>query len=85
MAAIVGSSVSVTTAATALNTAATDGCTLFIQNGATAIAVGGSTVTATTGPLIAATTGTLTIQLKPGQVLYGITAASTSTVLVLQT
>jgi len=85
MAAIANASVSVTTAATALNTAVTEGTTLFIQNGAVAIAVGGSAITATTGPLIAATTGTLTIQLKPNQVLYGITAASTSTVLVLQT
>lgn len=83
MAAVSTGSVSVTNAATALNTASTEGSTLLIQNGATAIAVGGSTITATTGPIVAIS-GSLTIQLKPGQVLYGITASSTSTVLVLQ-
>lgn len=81
--AVTSASTSVTTAATALNTAG-DGGTLVIQNGATAMAIGPSTVTATTGPLLAAA-AIIQIALKPGQVIYGITAASTSTVLTMQT
>jgi len=81
--AVSSAQVSVTTSATALNTASTDGGYLVIKNGAAVIYLGASNVTSGTG-LSVATTASVTVYLKPGDVLYGICATS-STVEVLRT
>lgn len=80
--AITAASVSVGTSATALNTQG-GGSRLLIQNtGGQAVTVGGSTVAAGAGWTIPITTGTLDVRVMPGDVLYGIVASATSTVLV---
>lgn len=71
----------VATTAVALNTAGTAGQTLYIFNGAADVFLGASNVTASTGIKLAAA-GSLTLEVKPGDVLYAI-CATTSDVGVL--
>ena len=77
----------VTTAATALNTAGgrlddVSGCSIY-NAGAQTVFLGGSTVTTGTGvPLVAG--ATVTFDSAPGDILFGIVAATTANVNVMQ-
>jgi hypothetical protein len=83
--AVTAASVAMTTTAAALNVAG-NAQTLYLQNtGANAVTVGPAGVVAAQGWVIPATTGTLTITVGVGEVLYGLTASATSTVLVTRT
>lgn len=82
--------ITVSTSALALNTASNDGTTLVIKNldGTNGADLGASTVTAGAGfPLPgAATPVAVTVNLKPGDVLYAIRSAGADVILsVLRT
>jgi uncharacterized Zn-binding protein involved in type VI secretion len=85
--AVVASRVSVGTTPTALNADSSDpvsGTVIVITNGATAVDIGGSTVATGTGYPLAANGVVGPIPLTAGEVVYGVTAAGTSTVSVLR-
>lgn len=75
--------VTVTTAATALNVRSENAIRLTLINGAAVVILGGSAVTATTGPTLAIN-GALTVELAPGEVLFGIVAAGSTPIGVLR-
>lgn len=82
--ALTSGQVVVSTTATALN-AAGSGQKLHLSNPAgQTVFLGNSAVTTTTGYALAAST-TRDIEIGPGEVLYGIVAATTATVSVLRT
>lgn len=82
--ALTSAQVSVTTSATALNTAG-GGQRLHLTNqGASAVVLGGSTVTTTTGYSLAASASTV-ITVGPGEILYGIVASGTVNVGIVRT
>jgi hypothetical protein len=78
--------ITASTSAVPLNEAATTGVTLLLKNtSANAADLGGATVTAAAGYGLAAS-ATLTVALKPGDVLYAIrSAGSDATIAVLRT
>jgi hypothetical protein len=72
-------------AAVALNTADTGGMTLHLVNGSAAVDLGGSDVASGEGLELAAA-GTLTVAIKPGDVLFAIAGTGDSSdVQVLRT
>lgn len=79
-------SLSVATTATrlddAVNTRATSGL-LVTNTGASTVYLGGAAVTTTTGTPLAAG-GSASFDLRSGDVLYGVVAAGTNTVMTLQ-
>lgn len=81
--AVASSQVAVATSAVALNTASTSGLRLVISNGAAVVFLGSSAVTTSTGASVAIN-GLVTVELDAGDVLYAISATS-STVGVLST
>lgn len=85
--AVSAAQVTVTTSATALNTASTSGQWLVIANQAgAAVFLGPSNVTTATGLSVAASsTLATTVFLAPGEVLYGIVTTGTQVVHVLRT
>ncbi len=78
--------ITVSTSAVALNTASQDGTVLVLKNtSANAADLGASTVAATTGFDLAAS-ATVTVWLKPGDILYAIrSAAADATIAVVRT
>lgn len=80
--------VTVSTAATLLASGAgrsqSDKATVIVKNASGAMFLGGLGVTTATG-LPLATTESVSMDLGPGDSLYGIVAAATSTVAVLRT
>lgn len=81
--AISAARVTVATTAVALNTASSSGQVLLITNGSAAVDLGDDTVASGAGYEVAAS-GTVTVDIKPGDVLYAI-CGTTSDVQVLRT
>lgn len=84
MAVIESSRISVTTAATLLVSADSDGCRVYIHNpNATSVVLGNSSVTATTGMALDSAAGPKEFIIPPFGELYGIVSSVVITVQVL--
>lgn len=84
--AVANAQVVVGTTATALNAVSLTGGYIFLANPAgQTVFIGGAGVTTATGVPMPASTTWPQLQLTAGEVLYGVVAATTATVGVLQT
>ena len=85
MADISSAQVSVSTAATLLVTADTDGCVVLVHNkGGTVTYLGDATVTSSTGMGIDSAAGVIEMRLPANAKLYGVTNAGTQAVQILK-
>lgn len=83
---ITSKSVTITTSATAIHTAASNGCRvhIFSASGGQDVTLGPATVVAGTGyQLLSSSKTEVDIDVPPGETLYGITASSTKALGVL--
>lgn len=83
---ITSKSVTIATTATAIHTAASNGCRvhIFSASGGQDVTLGPATVVAGTGYLLLASSKTeVDIDVPPGETLYGITSTSTKALGVL--
>lgn len=81
--AIISKNVTITTSATLMHTSASNGCRLYLYSasGGQDITIGPAAVAAGTGYVLPSSkTRELTIDLPPGDSLYGIVASSTHTI-----
>ena len=85
MADISSAQVSVSTAATLLVTADTDGCVVLVHNkGGTVTYLGDGTVTSSTGIGIDSAAGVIEMRLPANAKLYGVTNSGTQVVQILK-
>jgi hypothetical protein len=80
---ITSKNVTITTSATLMHTSASNGCRLYLYSasGGHDITIGPATVASGTGFVLSSSkTSELTIDLPPGDSLYGIVASSTHTI-----
>jgi hypothetical protein len=82
--AVEGVRINVTSTATLIADGGGDGCNVAIVNGSTVIDLGGPDVETGEGFQLAAA-GSISMDLPPGDVLYGVTASGTSAIQVLMT
>jgi hypothetical protein len=83
---ITSKNVTIATTATAIHTAASNGCRLhiFSASGGQDVTLGPATVVAGTGyQLLSSSKTEVDVDVPPGETLYGITASSTKSIGVL--